>query len=167
MSAKIKTRAYIGLGSNLENPQRQVEQAIVAIQQIPETTFTQQSPWYQSTAIGPGVQDDYINGVAEVDTYLSPESLLAALHQIEAGQGRVRRQRWEARTLDLDLLLYGDIIVSTDRLQVPHPRLQERNFVLYPLADLNPQLVLPDGHSLQSLLQTTNREGLKLLESET
>lgn len=158
------TRAYIGLGSNLEDPRAQVERAINSIEKIPDTSLINVSSWYQSTAVGPGDQPDYINGAVSVDTYLPPESLLSALQTIEAAQGRVRNERWAARTLDLDLLLYGDIIVSTDRLQVPHPRLQERNFVLYPLAELAPRLALPSGDTLQSLVESIGTEGLSKLE---
>jgi len=119
--------AYIGIGSNLENPVRQVALAVDALRQLPNTHFNAHSPWYRSKALGPGEQPDYINGVAALDTELEPETLLSYLHQIEADQGRIRRERWIARTLDLDLLLYGNQIVATARLQIPQPRLHTRN----------------------------------------
>jgi 2-amino-4-hydroxy-6-hydroxymethyldihydropteridine diphosphokinase len=152
MNSVSRERAYIGIGSNLEDPLGQVQSAVEALASLPETQFVQHSPWYRSKAIGPGDQPDYINGVAEVDTGLSPQQLLTALHAIEMAQGRIRHQRWAARTLDLDILLYGNRIVATDRLRIPHPRLHQRNFVLYPLADLTPQLMFPDGRSLASLV---------------
>ena len=163
-SAPASYRVYIGLGSNLQSPLHQVGRAVEAISALAQTLFIARSPWYRSVAIGPGDQPDYINGVAAVDTQLSPAQLLSALHAIEATQGRVRRQRWAARTVDLDILLYGDEVVATDRLRIPHPRLHQRNFVLYPLADLAPQLVLPDGATLASLLAQSNRDGLVQLE---
>ncbi len=156
-------RVYIGLGSNLKHPQAQVNAAIEALSRLPESTFVAHSPWYRSKAIGPGDQPDYINGVAALETTLSPEQLLSALHQIESSQGRIRRERWAARTLDLDILLYGNQIVATDRLQIPHPRVHERNFVLYPLADLAPALIFPDGRSLADLLATCSDNGIEAI----
>lgn len=157
-------QVFIALGSNLHHPLRQVETAIEQLKAVPDTNLQNQSPWYRSRAVGPGSQPDYVNGVALLNTRLPPEELLAYLHQIEAKQGRERRQRWAARTIDLDILLYGNRIVATDRLQIPHPRLHQRNFVLYPLADLAPRLVLPDGRQLTALLRTCHRDDLKRLQ---
>ena len=158
---------YIALGSNLDNPLNQVCHAVTALDGLPKSCLIAQSPWYRSAAIGPGEQPDYINGVACLKTSLSPECLLDALHTIECAQGRTRWQRWAARTLDLDILLYGDRIVATDRLQIPHPRLHQRNFVLYPLADLAPQLRLPDGQQLATLLSNCGDSGItKLTDRE-
>lgn len=167
--------AYIGLGSNLNNPLQQVEAAVNALQQLPATDVIGISPWYQSQAVlseelieaGHSAEQhpDYINGVAQLRTHLDPHVLLDQLQAIELHQGRERNIRWDARTLDLDLLLYGDQIINSARLQVPHPYLAERNFVLYPLADLNADLVLPMGPSLASLLERSNRDGLSLLSA--
>lgn len=152
--------AYIGLGSNLEHPRQQVESAVAAIATLPATRLLRQSRWYQSAAIGPGEQPDYVNGAVLIATDLEPQALLSQLQAIEAAHGRQRLIHWGARTLDLDLLLYGEQQISTANLQVPHPRLQERNFVLYPLADLSPDLHLPDGTALTRLLANCDCEGL-------
>lgn len=161
MSSPIRT--YIGLGSNLNHPPRQIQRALHALSTLPQTELVNHSCWYRSAAIGPGQQPDYINGAAAMDTRLSPEALLDGLLKIESNQGRARGERWAARTLDLDILLYGDQIVATDRLKIPHPRLKQRNFVLYPLSDLAPQLVLPDGQALKDLVAKCGMDGMEKL----
>lgn len=143
---------YIALGSNLDHPLAQVESAVKDIAQL--GTVKKVSPWYQSRAIGPGEQDDYINGVLCLETALSPIALLAALQTIENQHGRVRSIRWGARTLDLDILLYGQQIIQQSDLEVPHPRLKERNFVVFPLHDIASNLQLPTGESLSTLRAT-------------
>jgi 2-amino-4-hydroxy-6-hydroxymethyldihydropteridine diphosphokinase len=159
----VKIECFVALGANLGDPLEQLESALAAIQQIPQCSLVVASPWYRSKAIGPGTQPDYINGVAQLETRLSPHSLLAHLQAIENLHGRLREQRWAARTLDLDILLYGDITLDSDELQLPHPRMQQRNFVLYPLFDLVPQLTLPCGTPLESLLASCSNEGLQRL----
>ena len=154
------TACYIGLGSNLQNPLQQVEQAITELDQIADSQLVAHSGWYQSSAVGPGQQPDYINGVAKLSTRLSPEALLAALQAIENRHQRQRTVRWGARTLDLDLLLFGDQEINTPTLTVPHPRIAERNFVLYPLAELDPKLVIPPDQPLAQWLASSNRDGL-------
>lgn len=153
-------RCFIGLGSNLNEPQRQVQQACKALATIPGSHLDTISPWYRSKAIGPGQQPDYINGVAQLTSSLTPVELLHALQFIENQQQRTREQRWGPRTLDLDILVYGDQVINTPELTVPHPRMQERNFVLYPLADIAPQWLFPDGTSLRSLLDYCPSDGL-------
>lgn len=160
----MTTVAYIGLGSNLDNPRQQVEQALQELAQIPETSLVSASPWYQSRAVGPGEQQDYINGVAQLATGLAPHDLLDQLQAIENAHERVREIRWGPRTLDLDLLLYGSEIIDTERLQVPHPYLTQRNFVLYPLTDIAPQLILPCGDTLESLMAHCSSYGLHQLK---
>jgi len=155
------TVCYIALGSNLGNPRLQVNSALQAIKNIPETRLLATSPGYQSKAVGPGEQADYINAVARLETDLAADAMLQALQGIEQEHGRQRTQRWGARTLDLDILLYGDSVINSEQLQVPHPRLTERNFVLYPLYDLSPALVLPCGTPIESLLASCPREGLQ------
>ena len=147
------TRCYIGLGSNLADPAEKLRSALDAIKLIPDTRLVGSSPFYTSAPVGPGEQPDYVNAVAELETSLPAESLLDALQAIENEHGRERKVRWGARTLDLDILLFGDTVTSTDRLSVPHPRIPERNFVLVPLADLAPELIMPDGTTLQTLLR--------------
>ncbi len=160
-------RTYIGLGSNLGEPKDQLKKAIAALRHLPDSRLTALSRLYRSQPMGPADQPDYLNAVAMLDTRLSPEALLDALQAIESEQGRVRGpQRWGPRTLDLDLLLYGAEIIDTERLNVPHPGLPERSFVLYPLADVAPELVLPDGRSLRELLAVCSREGLEVLEED-
>jgi len=158
------TTAYIGIGSNLDQPLQQVQDAITALSQLPQSRLVAHSPWYGSTAIGPGQQADYVNGVAELDTRLSAHDLLDALQAIEQSQGRLRHERWGARTLDLDILLYGQQPMADTRLVVPHPRMLERPFVLQPLLALAPALVLPDGSCLRDRAAAAGTEGLWLLE---
>ncbi|MGH1470901.1 MAG: 2-amino-4-hydroxy-6-hydroxymethyldihydropteridine diphosphokinase [Cellvibrionaceae bacterium] len=155
-----KAIAYIALGSNLDSPIDQVTTAVKAIEKLQSTHITAHSPWYHSLAIGPGDQPDYINGVIAVETGLSPIALLDELQKIESAQGRERHLRWTARTLDLDILLFDNQEIESDRLKVPHPRLSERNFVLYPLSDIASDLILPNGTTIQSLLASTSTEGL-------
>lgn len=151
---------FIGIGSNLNNPRQQVAKAVAALSQIPQTRFIAISPWYRSAPLGPGDQPDYINAVARIETNLQPEPLLAALQAIETRQGRTRDIRWGPRTLDLDILLYGNSTIASPQLIVPHPRLAQRNFVLFPLYDLAPALQLPDGTILAELLANTTTAGI-------
>lgn len=127
---------FIGLGSNLDEPLLQIKRAIASLKEINDTTFISVSNNYRSAPMGPQDQPDYINAVAKLDTNLSAEDFLEELQNIENKQGRVRKQHWGARTLDLDVLLYGDEVINTERLTVPHIGISERNFVLYPLNDL-------------------------------
>lgn len=159
-------RAYIGLGSNLENPRVQVETALDELNQLPGTRLLAASSLYQSRPLGPP-QPDFINAVAELETTLSALALLDQLQALEQRHQRVRRERWGPRTLDLDLLLYGDCGIDHPRLQVPHPELARRNFVLYPLAELAPELTLPTGTPLAALLAQVSRDGLRPLASST
>lgn len=157
-------RAYIALGSNLNTPLKQVEAAISAIQQLPQTQLCTVSPWYRSKAIGPGQQNDYINGVAAINTELSAPALLEQLQAIELSQGRLRLERWGPRTLDLDILLYGNNVLATATLSIPHPRMKERNFVLYPLLDIAADLVLPHGEVLADIIKNCPKTNLDLVD---
>lgn len=145
-------RVWIGLGSNLDDPRAQVSTALKELAQLPESSLVTHSSLYRSDPVGPPGQPDYINAVAALDTQLSPETLLDALQAIEQAHQRVRKIHWGPRTLDLDLLLYGNETIATPRLSVPHPFMTQRNFVLWPLAEIAPELILPDGRSLQALL---------------
>jgi 2-amino-4-hydroxy-6-hydroxymethyldihydropteridine diphosphokinase len=156
-------RCFLGLGSNLAEPLRQLQQALTALDRLEHCRLGRVSPFYRNPALGPGEQPDYINAVAEVFTTLSAAALLHEMQSIENAQGRVRSARWAARTLDLDLLLYGDQVIATPTLEVPHPRLRERNFVLYPLYAIAPELILPDGTSLSTLLDCCPAVGLQQL----
>jgi 2-amino-4-hydroxy-6-hydroxymethyldihydropteridine diphosphokinase len=144
--------AYIGIGSNLADPVAQVQQAVLALKQLPQTHAIACSPLYRSKPWGLPGQPDYINAVAALETTLPALELLTQLQALETAQGRVRTVRWGPRTLDLDILLYGELQLDGLRLIIPHPRLRERAFVLYPLHALAPELRLPDGTMLATLL---------------
>lgn len=156
--------AYVGLGSNLQEPIKQVQQAYAAMAHIPATQTQQLSPLYTSSPIGPAGQPDYINAVAHLLTRLPPLSLLSALQAIEIQQQRVRDIHWGPRTIDLDLLLYGRVTIDTPQLNVPHQHLKQRNFVLAPLLDLAPQLRLPDQSCLAACLTEVGWAGLAPLK---
>ena len=154
-------RIYIGMGSNLAAPQQQLRNAIEALAQLPNTTLVGVSAFYQSDSLLPG-QPRYTNAVAELDSTLTPLDLLDALQAIENDQGRERLERWGPRTLDLDILLFGDRLIDEPRLQVPHYQMHLRAFVLYPLAELAPAtLQLPDGRRLSDLLAACPFVGLE------
>jgi 2-amino-4-hydroxy-6-hydroxymethyldihydropteridine diphosphokinase len=157
---------YISLGSNLENPRQQVITAVNELKQHPGIRVTAISPWYRSQPMGPQDQPDYINGVARLETELDPEQLLAALQAIENAHQRIRTVRWGARTLDLDILLFGTDMINLPHLQIPHPGMTTRNFVLLPLADIAPELVLPNGTSLVTLLEICSSEGIVRLSPD-
>lgn len=159
------TKCYIGLGSNLNRPARQISKAIKALKQLPATHLLQVAPFYRSRAVGPGIQTDYLNTVAELATGLDALTLLKKLQTIEQAQGRRRIIHWGPRTLDLDILLYGQRTVNSARLTIPHPRMHLRNFVLLPLADIAPNLVLPDGRPLRRLLANCRSEGIVRLDA--
>lgn len=158
--------AYIGLGSNLEDPLAQVIRAFDELASIPSTSLLARSAIYTSRPVGPE-QPDFINAAALLDTQLAPLALLDALQAIEQAHQRVRIQHWGPRTLDLDLLLYADHIIQHERLTVPHHYLTQRSFVLYPLADITPNLRLPDGTPLPDLLSRCPADGLVRLPSPT
>lgn len=145
-------RVYIGLGSNLDAPQEQVRTALQELAQLDHCVLVHHSSLYRSDPVGPLGQPDYINAVAALDTALAPEQLLDALQAIEQSHQRVRKIHWGPRTLDLDILLYSDQVIDSERLTVPHAWMLERNFVLWPLAELVPDLHLPDGSSLHGHL---------------
>ncbi len=161
----MPTKVYLGLGSNLKSPARQIKTALKAIAKLPGTELRSCAPWYQSAPIGPGSQPCYINTVAAIDTVLKPLTLLRALQQIEKQQGRKRIVHWGPRTLDIDILLYATLTLNTRQLTIPHPRLDERNFVLRPLADIAPNLCLPDGTPLAKLLANCSTEGIVRLST--
>ncbi len=145
-------RAYIGLGSNLEDPLHQVSDALQELAGIAQSRVIARSSLYRSDPVGPPGQPDYINAVAALDTELAPEQLLDALQAIEQAHQRVRKIHWGPRTLDLDILLFDDQVIATERLTVPHAWMLERNFVLWPLAEIAPELHLPDGSALSEYL---------------
>jgi len=135
--------AYIGVGSNLNGPEGQVERAIDAVARIPGSELDARSSLYQSAPFGPVEQPDFVNAVIRLITTLDALSLFHHLQQIEHSQGRVRGEHWGPRVIDLDLLVFGDMIVDLDDLNVPHPGIAERNFVLLPLQEIADDLVIP------------------------
>lgn len=151
----IPVRCYIGLGSNLGDPVANLHSALTQLAATVGVQLRGVSRFYISKPMGPKDQPDYANAVAAVDSTLSAFALLQALFAIERRHGRVRdaHLRWGARTLDLDLLLYGDAQINHTDLQVPHPGIGERSFVVLPLIDIAPRLRFPDGRSVQECLQ--------------
>ncbi|MDD2893692.1 MAG: 2-amino-4-hydroxy-6-hydroxymethyldihydropteridine diphosphokinase [Halothiobacillaceae bacterium] len=153
LSADLSSlHAYIGLGSNLDDPIAQVKHAIAALAGLPQSQLLRQSRLYASPPLGPLDQPDYVNAVVELETLLSPLQLLAALQDIERAQGRVRTRHWGERIIDLDLLLYADLQIDSATLQLPHPGMAARAFVLRPLAELAPGLTIPGQGDLAALL---------------
>ena len=157
-------RVFIGLGSNLAEPVSQPRGALAALGELPGTRLAAVSSLYASDPLGPPDQPRYVNAVAALDTELAPLQLLDALQAIELAQGRVRKdERWGPRTLDLDILLFGQRQIDEPRLQVPHYHMHARAFVLYPLAEIAGDLRLPDGRPLRALLDACPFDGLERL----
>lgn len=146
------TAAYIGLGSNLEQPDQQIANAIRELGALPDTRLIAASSLYQSAPVGPQDQPDFINAVALIETALTPLTLLDQLQCLEQQAGRVRLRHWGERTLDLDILLFGNEHVQHPRLTVPHKEMKNRAFVLLPLTEIAPDLRLPCGNTVASLL---------------
>ena len=156
--------SYIGLGSNLDNPELQLEMALAALDDIPDTSLVKYSSFYRSIPLGPGDQPDFINAVALLDTPLTAGQLLSQSQLIENRQGRVRGgQRWGPRILDLDILLYGDQVIDEPELTVPHPGIRYRNFVLMPLLELAPDLEIPGLGRVDELLDAAGSAGITRL----
>lgn len=155
-------RSYLGLGSNLENPTKQVTLAIEQLASLEFITLIAQSSLYQSKALlHPSRPDeilpDYINAVIAIETSLTPLELLHVCQHLENSMGRVRSEkRWEARVIDIDLLLFDQLVISTKELTLPHPEMKNRAFVLKPLFEIAPELVLPDGAVLKNLVLSIN-----------
>ncbi len=160
-------RVYLGLGSNLAEPLAQLRGALTALAALPQSQLVGRSSFYASDPLGPADQPRYVNAVAALDSELTPLQLLDALQAIELNQGRARKaERWGPRTLDLDILLFGDLMLDEPRLRVPHYHMHARAFVLYPLAELAPDLHLPDGRALTDLLAACPFEGLERLPDD-
>jgi 2-amino-4-hydroxy-6-hydroxymethyldihydropteridine diphosphokinase len=158
------TRAYIGLGSNLEHPETQLTNALQALAALPSTALVTCSSFYRSQPLGPQDQPFFLNAVALLETTLAPLDLLDKMLAIERRQGRIRDgRRWRARTLDLDLLLYGAQRLEQHRLVVPHPEIPRRNFVLCPLAEITHDLHIPGMGRVADLLAEVGMDGLEKL----
>jgi len=153
----------IGLGSNLGDPRRSLLDAIDGLAGAPGIVLLRCSRLFRSAPVGPPGQPDYLNAAVAVATQLAPHDLLALLQELEARAGRVRGERWGPRTLDLDLLLFGDTQIDSAELTVPHPRIRDRNFVLEPLVDLlGPDYVLA-GRSLGHWLHRAPANALEAM----
>ena len=160
------TLAYIGLGSNLDSPSQQLIKAIQAIAELPQAKISAVSSLYGSRPMGPQDQPDYINAVLALTTELSALELLDALQKIELDAGRERKdERWGARVLDLDILLFGQQVINSERLIVPHYGTKEREFVLLPLAEIAPELTLPSGEKITVLANNIARNGLEIKQA--
>lgn len=147
------TLAYIALGSNLASPLAQVQAAIHALGEIPRSRVVNVSSFYRTPPLGPQDQPDYLNAAVALETTLSPEALLDHTQRIELQQGRVRKaERWGPRTLDLDIMLFGDAVINSERLTVPHYDMRNRGFMLWPLFEIAPDLHFPDGMALRAVL---------------
>ncbi len=155
------TTCYIGLGSNLDDPRQQVQKALESLASMDGVEQLQCSSIYRSAPLGPQDQPDFINAVARLECELEALDLLHALQDIENQHGRVRKQHWGPRTLDLDVLLYGAEEIDHEELKVPHPEIPRRNFVLIPLYEIAPQLTIPGMGDLAKLLQHVSSEGLE------
>ncbi len=159
--------AFIALGSNLNYPLLQANNAINALKNLQKTDVVAVSPFYRSKPLGPQDQHDYLNAVIKLVTTLSPLMLLKHLQDIEHAQGRERKaERWGARTLDLDMLLYDNLIIRSDPLTIPHYDMKNREFVLYPLFDVAPELILPDDTKLSDLLVNMPINGMTRWDNE-
>ena len=151
------TLAYIAIGSNLASPLEQVNAAIQALGEIPQSRIVALSSFYRTPPLGPQDQPDYLNAAVALETSLAPEALLDHTQRIELQQGRVRKaERWGPRTLDLDIMLFGDAVINTERLTVPHYDMKNRGFMLWPLFEIAPELVFPDGEALRQRLAVIN-----------
>ncbi|HEY0562471.1 MAG TPA: 2-amino-4-hydroxy-6-hydroxymethyldihydropteridine diphosphokinase [Methylophilus sp.] len=155
--------AYIALGSNLKQPAQQVKNALEALHTLLESQVLQASSLYQTAPLGYDNQPDFINAVASVETQLEPQALLDALLAIEQQFGRERPFANAPRVLDLDLLLYAQVEMQTPTLTLPHPRMHERGFVMLPLAEIAPELILPNGMSVVELVSQCQQQGVQKL----
>lgn len=156
--AKRTVEAWIGLGGNVGDVARTLTQAFDALAALPNTTLKHTSSLYGSKPFGPVAQDDFVNAVAVVDTQLPPHDLLACLMALERMTGRVRSERWGPRTLDLDVLLYGDVVLDDDILTLPHPGIAQRAFVLLPMLEVNPEQAIDGAKTVAMCFDALSEE---------
>jgi 2-amino-4-hydroxy-6-hydroxymethyldihydropteridine diphosphokinase len=155
------TVAFVGLGANLDDPRRHVEQALRDLDAVPQTRVVRASSLYRSSPVGYADQPDFVNAVVRLETGLPAQRLLAELQGIEVRHGRGRSFPNAPRTLDLDLLLHGDAQINTPSLQVPHPRMHERAFVLIPLLEIAPHALIPGRGAAQDLIERCPEQGVE------
>jgi len=162
----LKTTVYLGLGSNLSNPVEQLKIALNTISDLPQTQLVNSSSFYASKPLGPQDQPDFVNAVCKIQTKLSPQVLLKALQQIEVEQGRIKKRHWGERLIDIDILLYGEQIIVENNLTVPHLQMIARDFVLVPLNEISPGLVIPNKGEVSKLLSNLKESYLIALDLE-
>jgi len=155
--------AFVGLGANLGEPESALRQAFLELDAIPHTRLVRSSSLYRSEPVGYAEQPQFVNAVAQIETGLPAQRLLAELQAIEARHGRERSFANAPRTLDLDLLLFGHAVIHTEELQVPHPRMHERAFVLIPLLEIAPQASIPGRGEVRKLLEKCQDQVLERL----
>ena len=149
---KQSKKVYIGLGSNIGQPYIQIKEAMQALNALPSTKIVCDSGYYKSRPMGPKDQPDFVNAVVELQTSLLPDELLEHCQMIEQQQGRVKKRHWGERTIDLDILLYADVEMETDKLEIPHPGIAQRDFVYLPLLKLNPEIIIPGAGMLKNIV---------------
>jgi 2-amino-4-hydroxy-6-hydroxymethyldihydropteridine diphosphokinase len=154
------TVAFVGLGANLGEPESQLQQAFQSLDAIPHTRVVKRSSLYRSEPRGYAEQPRFVNAVAQLETGLPAERLLAELHAIEAQHGRERSFPDAPRTLDLDLLLFGNLVLDLPGLKIPHPRMHERAFVLLPLVEIAPEAAIPGRGPASALLEKCKDQGI-------
>lgn len=152
--------AYIGLGSNLNNPKEQIKQALMALDGSEDVSVVGLSSLYQSKPVDGSDQPDYLNAVCKVNTHLTALELLHVCQHIEQSQHRVREKKWGARTIDLDIIIYGAQVIASKQLVVPHPEMMNRHFVLVPLYEIEPDLDVPVLGPLEELMDKIDTNGL-------
>ncbi|WP_138497526.1 2-amino-4-hydroxy-6-hydroxymethyldihydropteridine diphosphokinase [Nostoc sp. PA-18-2419] len=161
-----RAKSAVALGSNLGDSQAILEAAIATLTQTPGIFLAAKSNWYKTKAVGPP-QPDYLNGCITLQVEILPQELLENLLAVEQQFGRVRQERWGPRSLDLDLLLYDDLIVDTPNLQIPHPRMRDRAFVLVPLAEIASDWVEPvSGYVIKELLKEVDYSDVHLIDGQ-
>ncbi|MEM7083637.1 MAG: 2-amino-4-hydroxy-6-hydroxymethyldihydropteridine diphosphokinase [Pseudomonadota bacterium] len=159
---------FIGIGSNLDGPREHVAKAFVELGEVSATCVVSRSPCFYSDPVGPPGQPDYVNAVVGLLTQLEPEALLDALHEVEQRHDRRRDgERWGARTLDLDILAFGNQVIRSARLTVPHPELSRRAFVLVPWRAIAPDFMVPDNGRVATLAQQVDHGTLRRINDET
>ncbi len=162
--SESRVTACIALGANIGEPVRQIEAGFAAIAALPGTNLVARSSLYRTAPVGYADQPDFINAVALIETALSPADLLKALLAIERAHGRVREFPNAPRTLDLDIVLYGDVVVHEPGLSIPHPRMLERAFVMVPLAEVAPAAVIPGHGPVADLARKVEAGGIQKLQ---
>lgn len=168
MKTDIEKRAiaYIGLGSNLQQPTRQIKNAISALHDLADTSVLRDSGYFTSKPMGPEDQPDYVNAVVELETSLTATELLLQCQKIEQQQGRIKKRVWGERTIDLDILLYADQQITTDGLVVPHPGICQRDFVYLPLLKLKPEIIIPGKGLLHVIIRSEKLASEEVVDTD-